>query len=156
MKTQICASASCRPAATTGTWRTSSCTTWKASPIRRGSGSLRRVTIAGCTRTSTGASLNVCKRASPTGPQAARTLRGSGHRETADRCSFMAITTIKDVEISRTDAADLLGCFVDAPKSGSAHDTYCIDLLGWVLGRSSPVKEVEVLSEGAVIRKAII
>jgi len=68
----------------------------------------------------------------------------------------MSITMINDIRVTRKNAADLLGFFVDWPKSPSEHDTYCIDLGGWVLGRSSTVKRIEILSEGTVLQSAII
>jgi hypothetical protein len=68
----------------------------------------------------------------------------------------MSITTIKEVMISPGTAGRLWGCSVDSPQSGSQHDTYCIDLAGWVLGRSSTIRGIEVFSEGQIRQTATV
>jgi hypothetical protein len=66
----------------------------------------------------------------------------------------MSNFSITKVSVSRPAGADLLGCFIDAPKSGTEYESFCLDVCGWVCGGSSPVATVEVLSEGVVLQKA--
>jgi hypothetical protein len=66
----------------------------------------------------------------------------------------MCTTNIENVTLSPKRLEHLFGCSVDQPKSGSGHDTFCIDLAGWVLGRTSTIKSVEVVSEGRVVQTA--
>jgi Sulfotransferase family len=67
----------------------------------------------------------------------------------------MSITTIEDVKLSAEATQELWGCSIDSPKPGNAYDTYCFDLMGWALGRSSTVKRIEVLSQGTVLQTAL-
>jgi hypothetical protein len=64
----------------------------------------------------------------------------------------MSIAVVENISISPAIAADLAGCFIDSPKAGSEHDTYCLEVSGWVLGRSRTVTAVEVLVENAVLQ----
>jgi hypothetical protein len=47
----------------------------------------------------------------------------------------------------------LWGCQIDAPVVGSRTNTYALNIVGWVLGRTLPVTAVEIVSENAVLRR---
>src|SRR5687767_3441984 len=65
----------------------------------------------------------------------------------------MALVEILDVTIYRPTTEQIQGCYIDAPNSGSCSHVYAIDVMGWVLGRNSPVVTIElVVHEGTVIR----
>jgi hypothetical protein len=68
----------------------------------------------------------------------------------------MSDFSITGVSVAPAPGADLLGCFIDAPKGGTEYESFCLDVRGWVCGRSSPVATVEVLSEGVVLQKATV
>src|SRR5262245_9356710 len=65
----------------------------------------------------------------------------------------MALVEILDVTVYRPTMERLQGCYIDAPKSGSCSDAYAIAVMGWALGRNSPVVTIElVVPEGTVIQ----
>ncbi|MGH8064308.1 MAG: glycosyltransferase [Candidatus Entotheonellia bacterium] len=68
----------------------------------------------------------------------------------------MAVTEIMDVIQTEPPSDRLWGGYIDIPKPGSRLDGYAIDLIGWVLGRVSPVVAVEVVHEGSVVRRVPI
>jgi Sulfotransferase family len=52
---------------------------------------------------------------------------------------------VLDVSVE-TDLSDsLLGAYIDLPKAGEGTDVYMLHIVGWVLGRHSPARDVEVV-----------
>jgi hypothetical protein len=68
----------------------------------------------------------------------------------------MAVGRIESVSVDPAGAPELVGCFIDLPNSGSELGTYCVDVAGWVLGRSGAVTGVEVVVEGIVLQTALV
>lgn len=52
------------------------------------------------------------------------------------------------------DTEHLKACRIDAPTAGSHMDPNALRVVGWVLGESSPAKEVEVASGRTVVARA--
>jgi len=65
----------------------------------------------------------------------------------------MSVGKIEKVSVQRPSPPELAG-FVELPKEASELGTYCMEVSGWVLGRSCPVVGVEVVVEGAVLQTA--
>ncbi|MGB3514318.1 MAG: sulfotransferase [Microcoleaceae cyanobacterium] len=65
-----------------------------------------------------------------------------------------AIVKILDIHRAKVDKQALWGFAIDQPKKGSKTNTYAIYVSGWVLGKHSKVVEVQLLSEGRLLRKA--
>lgn len=57
-----------------------------------------------------------------------------------------------DVRLSQLDSKLLWGYAIDFPRVGTQTNPYAIDIRGWVLGKSSPVIEVELIQDNAVIQ----
>ena len=58
-----------------------------------------------------------------------------------------------DVRLSELDSKLLWGYAIDFPRVGTQTNPYTIDIRGWVLGKSSPVIEVELVNDNNVIKK---
>jgi glycosyltransferase involved in cell wall biosynthesis len=65
----------------------------------------------------------------------------------------MMLAEIKEVSLSEPDGGRLWGRYIDLPKAGTTTEASAIDLMGWVLGKSSLAVAVEVMSEGTVVRR---
>jgi glycosyltransferase involved in cell wall biosynthesis len=63
------------------------------------------------------------------------------------------LAEIKEVLFSEVDPVRLWGGYVDAPKAGTVTEASVIDLIGWVLGKSSPAVAVELTEGETVIRR---
>jgi hypothetical protein len=63
---------------------------------------------------------------------------------------------IVDVAKSRLHPERLHGRNVEAPKVGSQVDSDTIRVVGWVVGRSSPVSVVEIVHDGTILQKVPI
>jgi hypothetical protein len=63
---------------------------------------------------------------------------------------------IVDVIKTRLDPERLHGHNVEAPKVGSQADSETIRVVGWVVGRSSPVSVVEIVHDGTILQKVPI
>jgi hypothetical protein len=65
------------------------------------------------------------------------------------------MTVIKTLEAHSRDISEqrLWGCRIDAPVVGGRTNTYALDIAGWVLGRSLPVTDVEIVSKNTVLRR---
>jgi Sulfotransferase family len=60
---------------------------------------------------------------------------------------------VEIIEVSRESPRDLVsGSWIDTPAAGSGVDRTTIDVSGWVVGRHSPVRHVEVLTQGSTLR----
>jgi predicted SAM-dependent methyltransferase len=57
-----------------------------------------------------------------------------------------------DVRLSELDSKLLWGYAIDFPRVGTQTNPYAIDIRGWVLGKSSPVIEVELVKDNAAIQ----
>jgi len=57
------------------------------------------------------------------------------------------------VRTAEQDSDLLLAYAIDKPKTGITKDVAAIDVLGWIVGKKSPVVEVEVLNAERVLRK---
>lgn len=57
-----------------------------------------------------------------------------------------------DVRLSQLDSKLLWGYAIDFPRVGTQTNPYAIDIRGWVLGKNSPVIEVELIQDNAVIQ----
>ena len=57
------------------------------------------------------------------------------------------------VRTAEQDSDLLLAYAIDKPKKGTTKDVGVIDVLGWIVGKKSPVVAVEVLSGERVLRK---
>src|SRR3712207_752743 len=68
----------------------------------------------------------------------------------------MAMIEIEEVALSAVDTEQLWGRNIEFPQPGSRTDGYLFDLIGWVLGKSSPVVAVEVVYEGNVVKRTPI
>ncbi len=68
----------------------------------------------------------------------------------------MALVEIADVSLSDLDSERLWGRYIDRPVRESQTEVYSINISGWVLGRSCPAVAVEVVHEGAVLRRVPI
>lgn len=63
------------------------------------------------------------------------------------------------LDVVRTAAQDsdlLLAYAIDKPKKGTKKDVAAIDVLGWIVGKKSPVVGVEVMSGDRLLRKIAI
>ena len=58
----------------------------------------------------------------------------------------MSIVEIVNVEHHPLDYEEVVDGHLDAPLVGAQNDVYAVDLVGWVLGRKSPVRTLEVWS----------
>jgi glycosyl transferase family 2 len=67
----------------------------------------------------------------------------------------MMLADIKEVPLSRPSPERLWGRHVDVPKAGTTTEASAVDLMGWVLGKSSPVVAVEVVSEGGTVVRCL-
>jgi hypothetical protein len=65
----------------------------------------------------------------------------------------MMLARINEVVLSKFGTERLWGRHIDAPKAGTTSEASALDLMGWVLGKSSPAVAVEVLHEDKVIRR---
>lgn len=68
----------------------------------------------------------------------------------------MTSVEIVDVALTESDAEQLRGRNIEVPKTGSRIDNDTIPIIGWVLGRSSPLVTVEVVHDGRVLQSASI
>lgn len=68
----------------------------------------------------------------------------------------MSATQINDVTVLAPRAEGLVGCNIERPLINNQHDTFCIQVLGWVLGRSSPITTVEVIADGRIVQTASV
>jgi hypothetical protein len=68
----------------------------------------------------------------------------------------VAIVNIMDVSSRDVSEERLWGCNMDLPVPKSQTEGYAMDVLGWVLGRRSPAIGLEIVSEGAVLRRVPI
>jgi len=68
----------------------------------------------------------------------------------------MAIIEIRGIALSGPDHERLWGRNIEVPQPGSRIDGHLVDLIGWVLGRSSPAVAVEVVYEGNVLKRVPI
>ncbi len=68
----------------------------------------------------------------------------------------MAVVNIVEVSSRELSEEQLWGRNIEIPESGSKSEIYAIDLRGWVLGKSSLVVAVEVVSEGVVLQRVPI
>ena len=66
----------------------------------------------------------------------------------------MTVIEIGVIALSVPDDERLWGRNIEVPQPGSQIDGHLVDLIGWVLGRSSPVVAVEVVQEGNVVKRA--
>ncbi len=57
------------------------------------------------------------------------------------------------VRTAEQDSDLLLAYAIDKPKKGTTKDVAAIDVLGWIVGKKSPVVGVEVLNGERVLRK---
>ena len=57
------------------------------------------------------------------------------------------------VRTAEQDSDLLLAYAIDKPKKGTKKDVAAVDVLGWIVGKKSPVVAVEVLSGERVLRK---
>jgi glycosyltransferase involved in cell wall biosynthesis len=65
----------------------------------------------------------------------------------------MILAEIKEVSLSESGPESLWGRHIDLPKANTTTEASALDLMGWVLAKSSPAVAVEVLSEGTVVRR---
>src|SRR3712207_5001732 len=86
-------------------------------------------------------------------PISERRNPGEPRREACEENSVMILAEIKEVSFSGSGSERLWGRYVDLPKANPTSEASAIDLMGWVLGKSSPAVAVEVLSEGSVVRR---
>src|SRR5688500_2303865 len=63
------------------------------------------------------------------------------------------IVEVLDLSVAERDPVRLLGLDLEVPKAGSRSELYAVSVIGWVLGRSAPVSEVEVMLQDTVLRK---
>jgi glycosyltransferase involved in cell wall biosynthesis len=68
----------------------------------------------------------------------------------------MAVVSIVEVTLAEVDTERLRGRNIEVPTPGARTDGHEIDLIGWVLGRDVPAVAVEVVYEGAVVRRALV
>jgi hypothetical protein len=68
----------------------------------------------------------------------------------------VAVVNIVEVSSRELSEEQLWGRNIEIPESGSKSEIYAIDLRGWVLGKSSLVVAVEVVSEGVVLQRVPI
>jgi hypothetical protein len=68
----------------------------------------------------------------------------------------MALIENLDVSLTSLEFNRLWGRNIEIPAIGSQSEIYAIDLRGWVLGKSSLVVAVEVVSEGDVLQRVPI
>lgn len=59
-----------------------------------------------------------------------------------------------DVSVFPLDGQRLVGCSIDVPKTGNRAEAAAVDVIGWVLGRSSPAVAVEIVHGDAVLRRS--
>ena len=57
----------------------------------------------------------------------------------------MATFEVLSVSLPPEPAPELLGAYIDHPLPGMEGDTYTLHIVGWVLGRDSPARAVEVV-----------
>ncbi|NET42671.1 sulfotransferase [Okeania sp. SIO2B3] len=67
-----------------------------------------------------------------------------------------AIVEILDIHRAELDTEALWGFAIDQPKKRSKTNTYTIYVSGWILGKHSKAVEVQLLSEGRLLRKATV
>jgi predicted SAM-dependent methyltransferase len=73
------------------------------------------------------------------------------------RPSMPVSIDVTDVKVTaRDEGSDLLAGHIDKPAGGDRFEGEVLRISGWVLGRSSPAKEVEVVSEHDVVGRAPI
>jgi hypothetical protein len=65
----------------------------------------------------------------------------------------MGMIEIADVTLAEVDAAALRGCAIDTPKPGDRSVGYGLDVRGWVLGDRCPATAVELVQDGALVRR---
>jgi glycosyltransferase involved in cell wall biosynthesis len=63
------------------------------------------------------------------------------------------LAEILEVSLSELDSERLWGRHIDLPKPNTQTEASAVDLMGWVLGKSSPAVAVELLHDGRVIRR---
>ena len=68
----------------------------------------------------------------------------------------MTLVENLDVSLTSLDFNRLWGRNIEIPETGNKSEIYAIDLRGWVLGKSSLVVAVEVVSEGVVLQRVPI
>jgi hypothetical protein len=66
----------------------------------------------------------------------------------------MALVEISDVVRTPMNPTQFWGCHLDHPKAGSQNDVYHLDIIGWALGKESPVTAVRILHQDTIIRHA--
>ncbi len=61
---------------------------------------------------------------------------------------------IVDITLSKVDSQHLWGCHIDRPKKGEKIDSgnNKMEIMGWVLGKSSRVVAVEIISDGNILQ----
>jgi GT2 family glycosyltransferase len=64
----------------------------------------------------------------------------------------MSLLEIVEVRLAEPDAR-LWGRSIDLPRPGSRCRARAVDIAGWVLGRGAPAVGIEVVQDGAVIRR---
>jgi glycosyltransferase involved in cell wall biosynthesis len=71
------------------------------------------------------------------------------------RDATRAVSLLAHIEVSRVEPEPgrLWGAHVDRPLSGDHVDPLSVEVMGWVLGRSSPATAVELLRNGHVVRR---
>jgi glycosyltransferase involved in cell wall biosynthesis len=65
----------------------------------------------------------------------------------------MALVEVQDVSLFVLSSDRLWGFHIDSPRVGGKFGDRGMDFYGWVLGRSSPAVAVELVHDGAVIRR---
>jgi glycosyltransferase involved in cell wall biosynthesis len=66
------------------------------------------------------------------------------------------VIEVGDVALSAPNPDRLWGRNIEVPQPDSQIDGHLVDLIGWVLGKSSPAVAVEVVHEGQVVRRVPI
>ena len=56
-----------------------------------------------------------------------------------------------DVSLPKVDSQNLWEYHIDRPQKGEKIDSGDIEIMGWVLGKSSQAVEVEIISQGKII-----
>jgi len=64
-----------------------------------------------------------------------------------------SVVEIEEIDLLGLKATAVRGRNIDMPKKGDRLNNYSIKILGWVIGKKSPVAAVEIISGGRVIKK---
>jgi hypothetical protein len=66
----------------------------------------------------------------------------------------MILAELKEVSLSEADGR-LWGWHIDLPKANTQTEASAVDVVGWVLGKSSPAVAVELLHEGGKVMRRV-